>query len=230
MKLTSIITQEIQARRKIRCNCRRHRWFGMPEMSLLNQQNALESSRYMKRQDQVWISSEDLSNDPGLIQESQKEFFDVPVLNELSKDENQIPSGRRDFLKYLGFGLGAATVAAACDTPVRKALPYLTKPDAIVPGVATYYSSTFVKGADFCPVIIKTREGRPIKIEGNTMSPLSNGGTSARAQASVLDLYDVSRFKGPMMKNDSGELEATTWEDLDKTLSQQITNAARLES
>ena len=64
------------------------------------------------------------------------------------EDPSQVDlnSNRRDFLKYLGFGLGAATVAASCEIPVRKAIPYVIKPDAIVPGIATYYASSFAQG------------------------------------------------------------------------------------
>ena len=84
-----------------------------------------------------------------------------------------LAGNRRDFLKFLGFGLGAATVAAGCDIPVKRAIPYVVKPEAIVPGVANYYASSFINGGDFCSILVKTREGRPIKIEGNDLSPLT---------------------------------------------------------
>jgi len=81
----------------------------------------------------------------------------------------------------MGFGLGAATVAAGCDIPVKRAIPYVVKPEEIVPGVANYYASSFVNGGDYCSILVKTREGRPIKIEGNSLSDITKGGTSARA-------------------------------------------------
>jgi len=138
----------------------------------------------------IWVGTEDLNQDPVFAAEAEKEFKHDPAT--APKEDASLAAKRRDFLKYLGFGLGAATVAAACDTPVRRAIPYVTKPDAIVPGVATYYASSFVKGGDYCPVLVKTREGRPIKIEGNSLSSITGGGTSARAQASVLELYDTA--------------------------------------
>ncbi|MDH3648889.1 MAG: Fe-S cluster-containing hydrogenase [Saprospiraceae bacterium] len=163
----------------------------------------------MKQSENVWLSPEDLQQDSKFQGEAQREFFKLPILNDMSDErvmsQTSAYAGRRDFLKYLGFSLGAATVAAACETPIRKAIPYVTKPDAIVPGVATYYASSFVRGGDFCPVLVKTREGRPIKIEGNAMSPFSGGGTSARAQASVLDLYDVARLREPLKRDENGE-------------------------
>jgi len=146
----------------------------------------------------VWIGVEQLQNDPNYQETSKNEFVELPVVGELSQEKTlDTSANRRDFLKYLGFGIGAATLAAGCDIPVKRAIPYVVKPDEIVPGVATYYASSFVHGGDYCPVLVKTREGRPIKIEGNSLSSITKGGTSARAQASVLNLYDTSRFDGP---------------------------------
>jgi molybdopterin-containing oxidoreductase family iron-sulfur binding subunit len=177
----------------------------------------------MKQENEnIWVSIEDLNNEPEFIERSKQEFFELPVVDAMSKDEEVIDeatknSNRRDFLKYMGFGLTAATIAASCEIPVRKAIPYVVKPDAIVPGVATYYASTFMKGGDVCPIVVKTREGRPIKIEGNTLSSLTGGGTSARIQASVLDLYDTARLKaaGSVTKEGIKEL---SWEVLDKKI------------
>src|ERR1700761_1586950 len=71
---------------------------------------------------------------------------------------------RRDFLKYLGFSTAAATIAASCKTPVRKAMPFVNRPENITPGVAKYYASTYVMDGDVLPVVVKVRDGRPIKI------------------------------------------------------------------
>src|SRR6202790_138702 len=67
---------------------------------------------------------------------------------------------RRDFLKYLGFSTAAATLAASCEIPVRKVVPYVNKPENMIPGVADYYATTFVSGGDIVPVIAKVRDGR----------------------------------------------------------------------
>jgi hypothetical protein len=64
----------------------------------------------------------------------------------------------------------------------------------VIPGIANYYASTYVNGGDAISVVVKQRDGRPIKIEGNEMSSITKGGTNAQAQASVLDLYDTTRF------------------------------------
>jgi len=166
----------------------------------------------MKAKEQnIWIGGKDLNNDPEFQKELQMEF---PMDNsELAEKTLERDGNRRDFLKLMGFSLGAATMAAGCDIPVKRAMPYVTKPDEIVPGVATYYASAIAQGGDFCPVIVKTREGRPIKIEGNPNSTMTGGGTSARAQASVLSLYDVNRYKKPHLLLD-GKMTASSWNAL----------------
>ena len=168
----------------------------------------------MKKNNEVWIGVEQLNNDPVLNELSQQEFAQEPDLTAVSEKSLEWGASRRDFLKYLGFSLGAATVAASCDIPVRRAIPYVIKPDTIVPGIATYYASSFVQGGDYCAVLVKTREGRPIKIEGNSLSKITRGATSARAQASVLSLYDTSRFPQAGRMAD-GQFEKMSWEDLD---------------
>ncbi|MBZ0241993.1 MAG: hypothetical protein K8F24_02145, partial [Bacteroidales bacterium] len=84
---------------------------------------------------------------------------------------------RRDFLKVFGFTVASAAIASSCEQPVRKAIPLLIQPEEIVPGEANYYASTFFDGTDYCPIVVKVRDGRPIKIEGNKLSSLTQGGT-----------------------------------------------------
>jgi MoCo/4Fe-4S cofactor protein with predicted Tat translocation signal len=168
----------------------------------------------MKNQsDNIWIGQKDLTRDEEFMQLAEQEFAEEQV--SYADMTSNLSGNRRDFLKFLGFGLGAATVAAGCDIPVKRAIPYVVKPDTIVPGIANYYASTFVNGGDYCPVLVKTREGRPIKIEGNDLSSITGGGTSARAQASVLSLYDTNRFSGPKIKDGAGWKDSS-WSEMDK--------------
>ncbi|NJC25178.1 TAT-variant-translocated molybdopterin oxidoreductase [Neolewinella antarctica] len=146
-----------------------------------------------KNTNKVWLGTDQLASSAEYLKATDNEVG-APVSDNL--ENPRLESSRRDFLKYLGFGMTAATIAS-CDIPVRKAIPYVTKPDTIVPGVATYFASTFAQSGDYVPILVKTREGRPIKIEGNGMSKLTQGGTTARVQASILGLYDTSRFDGP---------------------------------
>ncbi|HEY4322990.1 MAG TPA: TAT-variant-translocated molybdopterin oxidoreductase [Mucilaginibacter sp.] len=147
-----------------------------------------------------WKGLEELNKTPEFVEKNKHEFAEpIPIEDVLSGDGLAAgKSPRRDFLKALGFGVGAVTLAACQKVPVHKSLPYLIKPEEITPGVANYYASTYEGSA----ILVKTREGRPIKVEGNPNDILSKGGLSAQAQASVLDLYDVNRLKSPS-KNQS---------------------------
>lgn len=121
---------------------------------------------------------------------------------------------RRDFLGLLGFSFAAAPFLASCHrAPVRKALAYLNRDDNSAPGVASWYASTCAGCHAACGIVVKTREGRPIKIEGNTLSPISKGGVCAAGQASVLSLYDSSRFMNPMKDG-----KECSWEVIDAEL------------
>ncbi len=176
--------------------------------------------------DSIWIGEKDLNRDEAFLSTVDQEFGTADVL-EQSDSVVEKESNRRDFLKFLGFGLGAATVAAGCDIPVKRAIPYVVKPDHIVPGVATYYASSFVDGGDYCPILVKCREGRPIKIEGNDMSSMTKGGTSARAQAAVLGLYDINRYRGPMMMEGDGFV-GSSWGDMDKEVMSKLASSKNI--
>jgi molybdopterin-containing oxidoreductase family iron-sulfur binding subunit len=106
---------------------------------------------------------------------------------------------RRDVLSLLGFSIGAAGMAAGCRAPTQKALPLPIASDQMVAGVANVYATTCGGCASACSLLVKQRDGRPIKIEGNDASPLFGGGTCATGQATVLSLYDEARLRGPLM-------------------------------
>ncbi len=180
------------------------------------------------QKEKVWVDVTDLNQGMEASSTSEAEFNPIAFDTVLEDDKiGLVEASRRDFLKVLGFGISAATLAS-CEIPVKKAIPYVIKPDEIVPGVANYYASTIVTGGDFCPVLVKTREGRPIKIEGNALSSITRGGTSARAQASVLSLYDYNRIKTPSRVTGEGKLQEVTWDELDKAITSEINPASRI--
>jgi molybdopterin-containing oxidoreductase family iron-sulfur binding subunit len=148
---------------------------------------------------------------------------ELPMERFDSKGLLDVKTPRRDFLKYLGFSTAAATLAASCEMPVRKVVPYLNKPDNMVPGVADYYATTYVAGGDAVPVVAKVRDGRPIKLEGNELSGITKGGTSARVQASVLDLYDTARLRYPVQMLKGQPQEVTSLEAFDKLVAESMT-------
>jgi MoCo/4Fe-4S cofactor protein with predicted Tat translocation signal len=169
-----------------------------------------------------WQSFAELNNKEEVQKLAQNEFAeDLPFEDLDDKGLFDSKTPRRDFLKYLGFSTAAATLAASCETPVRKAMPYVNRPENITPGIARYFASTYVQDGDVVPVVVKVRDGRPIKIEGNELYPFTKGGTSARAQASVLDLYDMYRLPHPKRKSGNKFQEIPTFDQLDT----QINNA-----
>lgn len=158
-------------------------------------------------QKQYWKGLEDLHASAAHKEMAENEFKEELPFG-LTDDLMGATTPRRDFLKFLGFSTLAATLVASCEMPVRKAIPYAIKPEDIVPGVPNYYASTFTDGGDYCAVIIKTRDGRPIKIEGNELSSITRGGTSARIQASVLNLYDKARLRAPQADGQEATFDA----------------------
>jgi MoCo/4Fe-4S cofactor protein with predicted Tat translocation signal len=148
----------------------------------------------MDNNKKYWKGLEELNKTPEFVEKNKHEFAEpIPIEEVLSGGGLMGKTPRRDFLKALGFGVGAVTLAACQKVPVHKSIPYLIKPEEVTPGIANYYTSTY----DGSAILVKTREGRPIKVEGNPNDLLGKGGLSAQAQASVLDLYDNSRVKDP---------------------------------
>jgi MoCo/4Fe-4S cofactor protein with predicted Tat translocation signal len=169
-----------------------------------------------------WKSLEDLNNSPEIIKKAQNEFAqEIPLEAFLGNDSlSNSKTPRRDFLKFLGFSVTAASLAA-CETPVRKTVPYLIKPEEVTIGVSNWYATTYDDGAEFCNVLVKTREGRPIKIEGNKFSTFTSGGTNARVQASVLSLYDNERLQSPVKGGNQA-----SWKEVDAEIETKIEAAS----
>ncbi|WP_299115754.1 TAT-variant-translocated molybdopterin oxidoreductase [uncultured Winogradskyella sp.] len=163
----------------------------------------------MSSNKKYWKSVEELNENSSIVETlQQNEFVEAIPTDEFLGDKESLESSstsRRDFLKYVGFSTAAASLAA-CEGPVIKSIPYVVQPTEIIPGVANYYATTIANGYDFASVLVKTREGRPIKIENNT-DAATNGMANARVNASVLGLYDNLRVKSPM----KGE-EAISWD------------------
>lgn len=160
-----------------------------------------------------WKGIEQLANNPEFVKHAHNEFAQPGP-------EEDLGHSRRDFLKMMGFGVSAVALAA-CEAPIRKAIPYVNKPMDVDPSIPNYYASTYLNGGDYCSIVVKVREGRPIKIDGNALSSVTKGGTSAQVEASVLSLYDNSRLRGPKTG-----AEKITWEDLDKQVIAKLSDIA----
>ncbi len=170
-----------------------------------------------------WKSFDQLANTEVSQRLAENEFAqdipaDVFLADERSMDAQ---TSRRDFLKFLGFSTAAATLAA-CEQPIIESVPYVVKPDSLTPGVPSFYATAYTDGQDYASVLVKTREGRPIKVEPGDAGRF-NRGTNARAQASVLSLYDSARLRGPILNgkdSDWATVEASLKKAADAALAQ----------
>ena len=157
---------------------------------------------------QYWRSVEELRQRAQPAR-SMAEFADGKQIWEMVA-EAEAGESRRDFLKLLGFSLGAAALAGCSPIPERRALPLLAQPEGVLPGVESWYATTCGGCSAGCGLLAKTRDGRPIKIEGNPESPWTGGGTCAVGQATVLSLYDDGRLRGPVLRG-----KAAAWPEVD---------------
>jgi len=126
-------------------------------------------------------------------------------------------SSRRDFLKVFGYSVSSAVIVASCKRPVHNAIPYVVQPPELTPGKSLYYASSYFDGHEYAGILVKTRDGRPIKIEGNSLVEFNGEGTTARVQASVLSLYDDARLKGPMALNSPAD-----WDGADSQIIKEL--------
>ncbi|WP_367755418.1 TAT-variant-translocated molybdopterin oxidoreductase [Flavobacterium sp. WC2430] len=175
----------------------------------------------MSSNKKYWKSVEELENSSIVETLRNNEFVEeIPTEDFLGNNDAMSSSStsRRDFLKYVGFSTAAATLAA-CEGPVNKSIPYVLQPEQIIPGVADYYATSVFDGFDFANLLVKTREGRPIKIDNNTISG-AKFAANARIHASILSLYDSMRLKEPKLKGKSA-----TWSAVDADIKASLAEA-----
>lgn len=162
-----------------------------------------------------WRSFQELYNDPEVIEARQHEFkegttddFDPKNLSSLS---------RRKFLALLG--ASAALAGAACSDyrDKGKIVPYNVKPEEITIGKPNFYASTCTVCPNACGILIRTREGRPIKVDGNPDHPVNKGKICSKGQANIMNLYDPERLKSPL-KNSDSDFEEISWKDADNNI------------
>lgn len=167
-----------------------------------------------------WRSFRELYNDPDFLKEKKNEFqpgsLDRPDENSFSK------FSRRKFLALLS--ASAAVAATGCSNFRDKGeiVPYNKKPESVTIGLPTYYASTCTGCSYACGILIKTIEGRPIKVDGNPDHPVSKGKICAIAQASVMNLYDPERLKNPLERADRNNSKETAWADADEKIINQL--------
>ncbi|MBI5153900.1 hypothetical protein HZA57_01575, partial [Candidatus Poribacteria bacterium] len=172
----------------------------------------------------IWSTLAEYEGDPDVLARMGGGDWNTKPEGFADKIENltasEIAMRRRTFLKLGGFAAVLA-VANGCQKPAEKILPYVHAPEEVVPGVANYYASTCMACPAACGILVKTREGRPIKLEGNADHPVNRGAMCSRGQASVLDLYDPDRLRNPQ-KSDGTSL---AWEAADELLVKALKDA-----
>jgi MoCo/4Fe-4S cofactor protein with predicted Tat translocation signal len=176
----------------------------------------------MSSNKKYWKSVEELDKNSSIVEAlKNNEFVEEIPTDEFLGNNDALSSSsttRRDFLKYVGFSTAAATLAA-CEGPVHKSIPYVLQPEQIIPGVADYYATSVFDGFDFANILVKTREGRPIKIDNNTITG-AKFAANARIHASILSLYDSMRLKEP-----KSEGKNITWSDVNSKIVSSIADA-----
>ena len=107
---------------------------------------------------------------------------------------------RRDFLKVAGVGAATLTVLTGCGPASRYVVrePYTKMPEYSYNGLSTYYASTCRECPAGCGIVVRTMQGRALKIEGNPNNPVNLGKTCSRGQAALQGLYNPDRIQHPI--------------------------------
>jgi MoCo/4Fe-4S cofactor protein with predicted Tat translocation signal len=181
-----------------------------------------DASVKSERDSRYWLSLEQWSQDPDFQKLAEKEFMSSP----LQESDGEDGWARREFLKLMGASLAMAS-AGCIRRPVEKIVPYNKQPEEVTFDIPNFYTSTYFDGVDAMGLLVRSRDGRPLKIEGNPKHPMNRGGTSARAQAHILSLYDPERLKGPIRnllnkaKTNRDTINAK-WEEIDDAVVKQL--------
>ena len=136
--------------------------------------------------------------------------------------------GRRTFLHVLGSAGPAAAIAACSPIPPERIIPYVVPPEDVVPGVSTWYATVCGECPAGCGMVVRTREGRAVKVEGNPQHPINSGALCVRGQASLQGLYNPDRLRGPQRRRATNEaagqsvLEPVSWDDAQQALVERL--------
>jgi len=166
-----------------------------------------------KKDANYWRGFSELNGDPEFLKAKEKEFADELPVNSGEREMSGL--SRRKFLTLLASS--AALAATACSDYRDKGaiVPYNKKPEEVTVGNPSFYASTCTSCSNACGILVKTREGRPIKVDGNPDHPINRGKICATGQAGILNLYEPSRIKEPMIKTGAGNFTASNWADID---------------
>ena len=155
-----------------------------------------------------WRSLEELADTPEFHEFVQREYPQ-------NAEEWDDPIERRTFLKLMGASLALAGISGCVYQPPEKIVPFVRSPEESIPGKALFFATAVTVSGIATPLLVRSNEGRPTKVEGNPDHPINRGteandrGSSATdtfAQASVLGLYDPDRSQTVTFRD-----EIRTW-------------------
>lgn len=179
-----------------------------------------EIKNFQEEKKSHWQSYELESDEDRKKELQSREFYTPPEsLFSRLKSENV---NRKSFLKFMGASV-AMTTLNCVRKPVEKIVPYVEAPQEVKHGHSLYYASTCKGCSAGCGTLVRTRDGRPIKMEGNPEHPLTAGGLCASGQAGIFDLYDPERSREPLMIK-QGQAKKTEWKILDAAVQKSLTD------
>lgn len=168
---------------------------------------------------EFWRSIKEYHDNDSVFKAKVNEF-EEGVTDEFSPSELDGVSRR----KFLALLTASAAFAATSCTDYRdkgEIIPYNERPEGKLPGKPNYYASTLNCCPQHCGVLVKVREGRPIKVDGNPDHPINKGKLCTKGQASILNLYDPDRLQNPLRGNSKAD-----WKDVDKDIIASLKEAA----
>jgi anaerobic selenocysteine-containing dehydrogenase len=136
---------------------------------------------------------------------------------------------RRQFIILTGAGAASTTLLSACGHPEEKLVPALIPDDEYIPGIDVWKASTCQLCHAGCGILVRTREHKANKIEGNPAHPVNRGGLCARGQAGLEVLYNPDRIKAPMKRageRGEGKWQEISWDEAIKTLADKLSESA----
>ena len=159
---------------------------------------------------------------------AKKQYSEFPeevreMIDDFSSKTKQID--RKQFLTLMGASITMLGISCT-KRPVEKIVPYLNRPQNTVPGKSLYFASSSSDNQQVVPILARTREGKPLKIEGNYKSYL-NGAMEANTFATIWDLYDPDRIRSHRVKINSVFVDVYE-EDLQKKLTNVLQNTQSL--
>ncbi len=170
-----------------------------------------------------WRSLREFYNPDELQKMKENEFLDGTI--DAIDLKEMPPISRRRFLALLSASSAFALASCSNFKDKGEIVPYNRKPDEVIIGKANYNATSLNCCQNNCSVLVKTREGRPIKIDGNPDHPINQGKVCIRGQAAILNLYDPDRLRNPLERTSGKNFLPTTWRDANRNILNRLNTA-----